>query len=1121
MPTADYEISGVHTAHQRPLMDRLENFSRSVGENITGVPAGGGPSYGSRPTSYPSGRGWRESKGGTDLSEAYTRLPHDPREALHYPSADQVRHKAPTYERRHAILEQPPLFLRLLAAYKAFAEGKVPTNDQLEEMINAVAQARKVRGVSPDGVECLKALDSLLQTVKIIIRERNQDEAIQRFFYHLRMATSPMASQATGTASASSHMAREAMSKLLILGKSLILNTDPYFRGSMKGMNELFRELISAAKEEGVPVESPTKALADVSGRIRGEVKGYIEETKGWAEEGEQEEEGEEEKQKEEEEEEVPLKSTRRTKREERPKVEEKPTIHAHARVKKQQEAPEKAEKRRKAAPTRPSAPIPGKQALRRPSTSGASTSSAPAEMEAPSPRKAQGPTTSKPRTTPRMAKYMPRTEGVSDWGTEPFMAEEGEETGQDMAVGIAVEAVVTETTAADLREDIVSIEQERGMGIPSSSEMRSRRGKTAERVPESTGKASRSTARGPEADEPIDILMVVDVGGPLQEEQLGAEEFSPAEEEIYDEWNRPIELGGRLGKVTEEPEEEEWREQEETEDEEESVVSVSTTTSSESSAVQSIERQLKTKLHPSKAARTRTEEVESSKPRRATPSRPSAKGKEVARREEGKEVARREESKERGFLGKMALVTQKKLMPTKGEEEEVDVEAIVDRFVEIIRKLHTPEMADTRDAMSGLLGLVSGFEGRALPWDPHMDVAMRELEMLLSRFANNRPIEPLLTAIKSLSSKLTHSEKLRHLWSDAYDLLRRSFSSDTRYIKSSDFPGRVRGVAYRIREHVVEEGLGPYETDLKIILREINGLVNDLSSDALSRRLGEDMTRMRNALFIDSSTGRPTFKTPLVMDITHVIIPMLWEDIKFIPIPRVEHKSRDWHIVVEDIVLTTENVVPNLMEVKMKNSVLFGLRPEVGTAMDHSLSLNFFQIQADVRDMPFFFRKKTGFPQMTDWGVANFHIGGEGITVRTKIGLDLESSQTTIYPQKVVVSVENLNLEIIASRNDALYRVLHSTIIGILRREIAALVGKQVLQIIAMADEKITPWKMKYLQSLKSQGGMSKSGLEMVTSGGGSAMTKTSKFFDDVMKSGAAKGLVDKVGSVAKEMMG
>jgi hypothetical protein len=47
-----------------------------------------------------------------------------------------------------------------------------------------------------------------------------------------------------------------------------------------------------------------------------------------------------------------------------------------------------------------------------------------------------------------------------------------------------------------------------------------------------------------------------------------------------------------------------------------------------------------------------------------------------------------------------------------------------------------------------------------------------------------------------------------------------------------------------------------------------------------------------------------------------------------------------------------------------------------------HEFTLTLGQIQADMRDVAFYFRKKTGIPKMVDSGIADVVLGGEGMTV-------------------------------------------------------------------------------------------------------------------------------------------
>jgi hypothetical protein len=49
-----------------------------------------------------------------------------------------------------------------------------------------------------------------------------------------------------------------------------------------------------------------------------------------------------------------------------------------------------------------------------------------------------------------------------------------------------------------------------------------------------------------------------------------------------------------------------------------------------------------------------------------------------------------------------------------------------------------------------------------------------------------------------------------------------------------------------------------------------------------------------------------------------------------------------------------------------------------------HEFTLTLGQIQADMRDVAFYFRKKSGIPKLSDSGLADVLLGGQGLTVRS-----------------------------------------------------------------------------------------------------------------------------------------
>jgi len=86
---------------------------------------------------------------------------------------------------------------------------------------------------------------------------------------------------------------------------------------------------------------------------------------------------------------------------------------------------------------------------------------------------------------------------------------------------------------------------------------------------------------------------------------------------------------------------------------------------------------------------------------------------------------------------------------------------------------------------------------------------------------------------------------------------------------------------------------------------------------------------------------------------------------------------------LVENFTLSGRKLFPNIVTVEARNFIKFSLYSAITNEQHYefTLTLIFGQIQADMRDVVFYFRRKTGI-KMTDSGLADVVLGGEGLTV-------------------------------------------------------------------------------------------------------------------------------------------
>lgn len=116
------------------------------------------------------------------------------------------------------------------------------------------------------------------------------------------------------------------------------------------------------------------------------------------------------------------------------------------------------------------------------------------------------------------------------------------------------------------------------------------------------------------------------------------------------------------------------------------------------------------------------------------------------------------------------------------------------------------------------------------------------------------------------------------------------------------------------------------------------------MGKDPLNKHFGEDWARLTKDLLFDSK-GSLKFKTHLWSGIRKVILPTLFDKVGYIP------KLSPYSAITDE--------------------------------QHHEFTLTFSQMQADMHDFVFYYRKKAGIPRLSDSDLADLVLGGEGLSVK------------------------------------------------------------------------------------------------------------------------------------------
>ena len=109
--------------------------------------------------------------------------------------------------------------------------------------------------------------------------------------------------------------------------------------------------------------------------------------------------------------------------------------------------------------------------------------------------------------------------------------------------------------------------------------------------------------------------------------------------------------------------------------------------------------------------------------------------------------------------------------------------------------------------------------------------------------------------------------------------------------------------------------------------------------------------------------------------------------------------------------------------------------------------------MQADMRDVAFYFHKKTGTPKITDSGIADILLGGQGLSITAHL-VSADRDRTSVFRVKEVqTSIQTLKFAIRDSKHDTLYKMLAPLATSLVKRQLQRVIANAVRTALEYVD--------------------------------------------------------------------
>ncbi|KAI7544016.1 hypothetical protein KC317_g16126, partial [Hortaea werneckii] len=324
---------------------------------------------------------------------------------------------------------------------------------------------------------------------------------------------------------------------------------------------------------------------------------------------------------------------------------------------------------------------------------------------------------------------------------------------------------------------------------------------------------------------------------------------------------------------------------------------------------------------------------------------------------------------------------------------------------------------------------------------------AETDLITLLERFANSTSFDDLKEAVNQIYRDADNDPELKDWFKDMNQYIRKCLqeqgyileeSSNERWHKLYDQGN------FLLRER--------YRNHTNRVFDEVKFLAGQFDEDAQNKAFAESMNKLFKDLGNDQD-GKPQFKPHLLKDLTEVILPGFFENIRYVPIPRIEYSDKMVDAVIENLVIEGDNLAPNMFEFGSDNYWRWG-RKNIQNKNKNKVMLSVSGVQMDLRDVAFYIKRKEGFPSITDKGLMDVFLGGTGLSFKVAMETADKSDKEHFFKiNNVTVDVQNMSLKLKQSNHKLLFALFKPMLMKVMRPVIQKVAEKQIRENVQKLD--------------------------------------------------------------------
>lgn len=343
---------------------------------------------------------------------------------------------------------------------------------------------------------------------------------------------------------------------------------------------------------------------------------------------------------------------------------------------------------------------------------------------------------------------------------------------------------------------------------------------------------------------------------------------------------------------------------------------------------------------------------------------------------------------------------------------------------------------------------------------DNYATTAAKEAKTIIEDWAQGKSLDPIIGKAYDLSYQIKQDPELSHLYEKVIHFVQRLLD-DPGYLEAEDSTTEGNELIEKLRK----SGFEKYKPEIDSMLGESSAIVTAITEDPITKEISQRVKSIHNHLWYDSN-GNAVFKPQLLNDIRITLIPAIIEQVKYVPLPLVNYSDKKYEIAIDNMVLSGDTLMPDTCEVRVDDCLKFSPSKNMEYKNSQGMYVSLTGIQTVLEDVVFYYKRKIGFPKLSDAGVVSIHTGGEGININFRVTSNSVDQKQTFRIDQCHCRIDKLKIDVKDSRHKILYKVFNPMLTGIVKRQISKAVENKIVSAIESADEKVTHHLMRRRES-------------------------------------------------------